>query len=82
MAQPTDITKLGKSFFHAFSKTQTESTQYVFESLYKSAHSLRGSDVWTDTVPYAINAVAADTNVITNPTILNKYTNYILHLII
>lgn len=74
MAQPTDATKLGKSFFHAFSKTQTESTQYVFESLYKSAHSTRGSDVWADTVPYAIDVTAADNNATAYPSRIKKYT--------
>jgi hypothetical protein len=73
MAQPSDSFKRNRAFFHALSKTNTESTQYVFESQYKSAHSVRGNEVWADVVGYALNSAAADNFVTANPTVLVKY---------
>ena len=74
MAQPNDTFKLSKSFFHALSKVNTEITQYVFESLYKSAHTTRSSDIWAEDITYCLDETEADTWVASNPTIGHKYT--------
>lgn len=60
-------------FFHSLSKVFTEDTQRVWSSLYKSSHSVKGSEVWADPVNYAINAAAADAEASTNPAV-TKYT--------
>jgi hypothetical protein len=74
MATPSTNFQRGRAYFHALSKTQTEGTQNVFESLYKSAHSQRASDIWAETVPYAADSSAADNNVVALPSVIKKYT--------
>lgn len=61
------------AFFHALSKVQTEATQRVWSSLYKSSHSIRTGEVWADVVNYAVDAAAADLEAGSNPAV-TKYT--------
>jgi hypothetical protein len=75
MADP-DITPRNtrvSAFFHGLSKVFTEDTQRVWSSLYKSSHSVKGNEVWADTVNYAVNAAAADAEAGANPAV-TKYT--------
>lgn len=74
MATPSSSFQQIKGFFHSLSRSNTEASQYVFESLYKSAHSIRNEDIWADEIPYAVDALAADDNVANNSTVLSKYT--------
>jgi hypothetical protein len=74
MAIPGDSFKLDKSFFHSFSKTQTEDTQEVYESEYKAGHTVRLQDTWADDVPYASTISDADSAVSNYSTIVHKYT--------
>lgn len=74
MAQPSSTFQTKKAFFHGLSKVNTLDTQYVFESIYKSAHSVRTDDIWAETVPYAVDLAEAITNVTNNPTVIKKYT--------
>jgi len=73
MAQPSEAYREAKSFFHALSKVNTEISQYVYESSYKSAHTVRGKDIWTDEIPYSIDFLTSDNWVIANPSIGHKY---------
>ena len=74
MASPSDVFKNTKAYFHALSKVNTEITQYVFESKYKTGHSVRLGDVWAEEVGYAETIAEADNFVISNPFIVKKYT--------
>lgn len=78
MALIPDSYKTGGAFFHSISKTITETSQYPFESNYKSGHTVTLKDVFGDEIPYAGDAVTADLNVTNNPTIIKKYTQYSL----
>jgi len=75
MADPDITTRNTRvtGFFHALSKVFTEDTQRVWSSLYKSSHTVRGSEVWVDPVNYAVNAAAADAEAAANPAV-TKYT--------
>ena len=73
MATPTDKTKNELSFFHALSKSITNESQYVFESKYKSAHSVKASEVWADEIQYCIDVTAADLEATNNPAV-TKHT--------
>ena len=73
MVAPTDSSKRQLSYFHALSKAPSESSQNVYESLYKSAHSLRATDVWGDAVAYAVDVTAADSEAGSNPAV-TKHT--------
>jgi len=62
------------AFFHSKSKTLTEGTQEVYESLYKSSHSPIGLlEVWGDAVAYAVDIAAADAEAGSNAAV-TKYT--------
>lgn len=66
-------------YFHALGKVATKLTNfYVFNSNYKSAHNVRDTDVWVQSVPYAADVTTADSNASTYPSIIQKYTNVAL----
>jgi len=73
MANPSDVFKNTKAYFHALSKVNTEITQYVFESKYKTGHSVRINDIWADSVGYAETSTEADNFASANPTVVQKY---------
>ena len=77
MAAPLQATERQNAFFHSLSKAATNSTQYVFESKYKSAHSVKGSEIWADTIAYCANSAAADAEATAN-TAVEKYTQVAL----
>ena len=77
MAAPLQATERQNAFFHSLSKVATNSTQYVFESKYKSAHSVKGSEIWADTIAYCANSAAADAEATANAAV-EKYTQVAL----
>ena len=77
MAAPLQATERQNAFFHSLSKVATNSTQYVFESKYKSAHSVKGSEIWADTIAYCANSAAADAEATANAAV-KKYTQVAL----
>ena len=77
MAAPLQATERQNAFFHSLSKAATDSTQYVFESKYKSAHSVKGSEIWADTIAYCANSAAADAEATANAAV-EKYTQVAL----
>jgi len=70
-----DDFKLKKSFFHTYGRAHTEDNQNLFESLYKSGHSVRSSEVWAETVDFAELSTDADALAV-NPSAssVTKYT--------
>ena len=74
MAIPSQQFQITKSFFHALGKLNTESSQYLFESISKSSHNVLSKEVWTEEVPYAVDATTADANVAAYPAMIRKYT--------
>ena len=72
MAAPLQATERQNAFFHSLSKAATNSTQYVFESKYKSAHSVKGSEIWANTIAYCANSAAADAEATANAAV-EKY---------
>ena len=77
MATPLQATERQNAFFHSLSKATTNSTQYVFESKYKSAHSVKGSEIWADVISYCADSAAADAEATANAAI-EKYTQVTL----
>jgi len=73
MATPSQGYQRIKSYFHGLSKVNTEATQYVFESQYKSAHSVKGDDIWAEEIVYATNETEADDFVSNYPLVAQKY---------
>ncbi len=73
MAEFPDVAKRQLGFFHGLSKVPTEATQQVYESKYKSAHSVKSNEIWSDTIAYAVDVAAADIEAGTNPAV-TKYT--------
>ena len=73
MATPTTDFQTMKAFFHAFSKANTEATQNLFESQYKSAHTVLNADIWAQAVGFANTSTDADSFATANPTIVKKY---------
>ena len=73
MADFPDSAKRQLGFFHGLSKVPTESTQNVYESKYKSAHSVKSDDIWADTINYAADIAAADSEAASNSAV-TKYT--------
>lgn len=49
------------SYFHALSKSLTETTQNVYESKYKSSHNVSLNDVWNSPITYATTYTDATT---------------------
>lgn len=76
MAQPNQSTKIGIGFFHALSKTRTEANQYVFESMYKSAHSVLLGDIWAEEVPFASTAPDAIQASVDFPEVVKRYVEF------
>lgn len=74
MGQFSDIKQRISAFFHSLSKVNTEITQEPYESIYKSAHSVRNLDVWAEDVPVADTEVQADANAVAFPGRIQKYT--------
>ena len=66
MADFPDSAKRQLGFFHGLSKVPTESSQYVYESKYKSAHSVSSKDVWVDEIAYAETETEADNEASSN----------------
>ena len=77
MATPLQATERQNAFFHSLSKATTNSTQYVFESKYKSAHSVKGSEIWADVISYCADSTAADAEATANAAV-EKYTQVTL----
>lgn len=77
MATPLQATERQNAFFHSLSKATTNSTQYVFESKYKSAHSVKGSEIWADVISYCADSAAADAEATANAAV-EKYTQVTL----
>ncbi len=80
MADFPDSAKRQLGYFHGLSKVPTESTQNVYESKYKSAHNIKSTDVWTDTVNYAATSLDADNEALSNSAV-TKYTQFSLTMI-
>ena len=77
MATPLQATERQNAFFHSLSKATTNSTQYVFESKYKSAHSVKSSEIWADVISYCADSAAADAEATANAAV-EKYTQVTL----
>lgn len=77
MADFSDAAKRQLGYFHGLSKTPTEENQNVYESQYKSSHTVRLNEVWADEVAWAADIIAADAEAIANPAV-TKYTLNIL----
>ena len=77
MATPLQATERQNAFFHSLSKAATNSTQYVFESKYKSAHSVKGSEIWADVISYCADSAAAYAEATANAAVA-KYTQVTL----
>ncbi len=73
MAEFPDVAKRQLGFFHGLSKVPTSSTQQVYESKYKSAHSVKSNEIWSDPIAYAANTSAADAEATVNLAV-TKYT--------
>jgi len=58
--------------------SSTNNDKNYYEELYSWRPQLTGDDIFTDIVPNADNPSEADDNVINNPTILEKLTDYTL----
>ena len=43
-------TKINAAFYHSLGKVLTESTNLVGNEKYKSAHNVRSSEVWMDSI--------------------------------
>jgi len=76
--QPSDAFKLRKAFFHALGKANTEATQEVYESAYKSLGNITVNDVWIDSIPYCATQTDADNFASTHPEIIKKYDKFAL----
>jgi hypothetical protein len=75
MAQFPDSLQSKTGFFHSLGLVPTESTQNWYESSYKSSHNIRGSEIWLDDIPYALNQTILDNSILpNNSTIIKKYT--------
>ncbi len=74
MTRPSDNFKKDNGFFHSVSKTQTESTQYTFNSGLTSGHVIFSKDVLTQEIPFCNTSAEADAFVASNPTIVKRYT--------
>lgn len=66
MASLTTNEQRKLAYFHALGKVMTESTQNVYESLYKSSHNVKLSEIWSDPIAYAADSTSADSEVISN----------------
>lgn len=66
MTAPNEALREQLGYFHALSKVSTNITQEVYESLYKSAHSTRGADLWASSVAVAADSTAADSEASSN----------------
>lgn len=73
MALPTQKTKTDAGYFHSLSRAQTEGTQYDYESNYKSAHSIRGGDIWLDSISYCATYEQAHIFAAQHPLIVSEY---------
>ena len=78
MASPSQITERKGGYFHSLSKAITNETQYPFESKYKSSHTIKYDEVWTDNISYCPDTISADLFVQNNPSIIKKYTQVLL----
>jgi len=73
MTAPNEALREQLGYFHALSRSANESTQEVFEAAFKSAHSVRGADVWADAVAVAVDVTAADSEAGSNAAV-TKHT--------
>ena len=73
MADFPDQAKRQLGYFHGLSKTPTESNQNVYESQYKSSHTVKSKEVWADSIAWAPDLATADTEASTNSAV-TKYT--------
>ena len=78
MAAPSSIFKAILSFFHSFSKSNTEENQNLYESAYKSSHTIQSKEVWAENVSFCSTQLQADAWVTANPTIGKKWTAQLL----
>jgi len=60
MASLTTNEQIKLAYFHSLGKVITESTQNVYESLYKSSHNVKLNEIWSNSISYAENITAAD----------------------
>ena len=72
MAQPTELFKDSKAYFHYLSKIHSQDGQYPFEAIYKSGHTVQIGQVWADVVPYCVDRAAV---LAADPTIVKPYTD-------
>ena len=73
MAVPSDEFQREKAFFHSQSKVQTEDSQFVFESQYKSAHTVDSNSVIIEDLVVASTKTQIDSWISSNPGILKKF---------
>lgn len=69
MSKSLDQRKL--AYFHSLGKSMTESQQNIYESNYKSSHSIRINDIWSDEVSFASDFVSAQ-----NESLFNSAVTY------
>lgn len=78
MATSSSLTERKSSYFHRLSKSLTNDSQYLFESKYKSSHTIKYDDVWADNIEYCENTEKADLFTLNNPNIVKKYEKHLL----
>jgi hypothetical protein len=66
MASLSTSEQLKIAYFHALGKAMTEGTQNVYESLYKSSHNIKLTEIWSDVIGYAVDETAADVEASSN----------------
>lgn len=78
MAKPSDTTQLDVANKQSIGVASTTNDRNYFEEPFGFIRLVRGSDVFSQTVLTASNTAAADANVVTQPGIINKLTDYLM----
>jgi hypothetical protein len=73
MASPSQDFQNRNAYFHSVGRTNTSHTQNTYESPYKSAHTVRASEIWAEDIPYAATATEADAAAFALPNVIVKY---------
>jgi len=61
------------AYFHSLGKVMTEANQNIYESRYKSSHTVKTNEIWTDAISFASTYTDAKNESIINSSV----TNYI-----
>lgn len=73
MPSPSSLTERKTGYFHSLSKSITNDNQYQFESMFKSSHTIKYDEVWTDSISYCPDFESANNFAINNNSIIKKY---------